>query len=331
MTTGFRLSIAIPIHNEESVLPELLQRLGAVLDGLPGGPHEIVFVDDGSTDQTYALLESAAKTDSRIFVLSLSRNFGHQAAITAALDHVTGDATVVMDGDLQDVPEVIPQFVEKHRQGFDVVYAKRVRRKEPWLLRLCYYFFYRLMAQLSDIQLPLDSGDFGLMSRRVIDQLRHMPEHHRYLRGMRSWVGFRQTGIDVERAERHSGQSKYNLMRLLKLAFDGIFAFSIVPIRAAALVGAFVMAVSTLYVLYALYAKLFLHQSPQGFTALIVAVTFLSGTVLFFLGLIGEYVGRIYEETKARPQYIVGRRAGRTSGESANAPLVGALEKEFLR
>jgi polyisoprenyl-phosphate glycosyltransferase len=328
MARGFRLSVAIPIHNEQSVLPELLRRLQAVLDGLVGGPHEIVFVDDGSTDRTYEMLEEAARTDARLAALSLSRNFGHQAAITAALDHVSGDAVVVMDGDLQDVPEVIPQFVEKYEQGFDVVYAKRVRRKEPWLLRLCYAVFYRMMARLSDIQLPLDSGDFGLMSRRVILQLRKMSEHHRYLRGMRTWVGYRQTGIEVERAERHSGQSKYNLMRLLKLAFDGIFAFSIVPIRAAALFGAFVMFLSTLFVMYAIYAKVFLRESPQGFTALLVAVTFLSGIVLFFLGVIGEYVGRIYEELKARPHYIIRQKVGRTIGTVPAED--GALEKELL-
>jgi glycosyltransferase involved in cell wall biosynthesis len=316
MAQGFRLSVALPIHNEESVMPELLRRLQAVLDGVPGGPHEMVFVDDGSTDRTCEVLEEAARRDPRIVVLSLSRNFGHQAAITAALDHVTGDATVVMDGDLQDVPEVIPQFVEKYQCGFEVVYAKRVRRKEPWALRLCYFVFYRMMARLSDIQLPLDSGDFGLMSRRVITQLRKMPEHHRYLRGMRTWVGFRQTGIEVERAERHSGQSKYNLMRLLKLAFDGIFAFSIVPIRAAALLGAFVMFLSTFYVVYAMYARLFLHESPQGFTALIAAVTLFSGIVLFFLGVIGEYVGRIYEGIKGRPHYVVERKFGGASGQS---------------
>jgi glycosyltransferase involved in cell wall biosynthesis len=313
MANGVRLSVAIPMHNEESVLPELLFRLRSALDSLPGGPHEMVFVDDGSTDRTFELIEQAAHEDPRIVLISLSRNFGHQAAITAALDHVTGDATIVMDGDLQDIPEVIPSFVEKFQQGFDVVYAQRVRRKEPLLLRGCYFLFYRLMASLSDIRLPLDSGDFGLMSRRVVDQFRRMPEHHRYLRGMRSWIGFRQTGVPVERAERHSGRSKYSLMRLVKLAFDGIFAFSIVPIRAAALVGAFVMFLSTLFVLYALYAKIFLQKSPQGFTALLVAVTFFSGVMLFFLGVIGEYVGRIYEETKARPQYVVGRAAGRSS------------------
>jgi dolichol-phosphate mannosyltransferase len=320
MATEFRLSVAIPIHNEESVLPKLLARLRAVLDGLLGGPHEIVFVDDGSVDRTFAILEEAARQDSRIVVLSLSRNFGHQSAITAALDHVTGDATVVMDGDLQDTPEAIPQFVEKYREGYEVVYARRVRRKEPWPLKLCYFLFYRMMARLSDIRLPLDSGDFGLMSRRVVDEVRRMPEHHRYLRGMRSWVGFRQAGLDVERAERHSGKSKYSVSRLMKLAMDGIFAFSIVPIRAAALLGALAMLVSTIYVLCALYAKFFAHESPQGFTGLIVAITFLSGMVLFFLGVIGEYVGRIYEETKGRPQYIIGRIAGRSAS--------GAIERD---
>src|SRR5271166_5400985 len=310
MANGFRLSVAIPVHNEESVLPELLPRLCAVLDKLPGGPHEMLFVDDGSTDRSFEMLAETAREDSRLAVISLSRNFGHQAAITAALDYVTGDATVVMDGDLQDVPEAIPQFVEKYRQGFDVVYAQRVRRKEPLLLRACYFVFYRMMATLSDIRLPLDSGDFGLMSRRVVDQVRKMPEHHRYLRGMRSWVGFRQTGLPVERAERHSGKSKYSVMGLMKLAFDGIFAFSIVPIRAAALFGAFVMFLSSLFVIYSIYIRIFLQKSPQGFTALIVALTFFSGVVLFFLGVIGEYVGRIYEETKGRPEYIVGRTVG---------------------
>lgn len=329
MSTGFRLSVAIPVHNEESILPELLSRLRIVLDSLPGGPHEVLFVDDGSTDRTFEMLAAAAREDSRIVVLSLSRNFGHQAAITAALDYVTGDAALVMDGDLQDVPEAIPQFVEKYNQGFDVVYAQRVRRKEPLLLRVCYFVFYRMMASLSDIRLPLDSGDFGLMSRRVVNQLKKMPEHHRYLRGMRSWVGFRQTGLLVERAERHSGRSKYSLMQLMKLAFDGIFAFSIVPIRAAALLGAFVIFFSSLFVLYSLYAKIFLQKSPRGFTALIVTVTFLSGIVLFFLGVIGEYVGRIYEGIKARPQYIIGRTAGRVRGEnSATAATVRALEME---
>jgi len=333
MNAAFRLSLAIPVHNEAGVLPELLRRTRAVLDKLPGGPHELVFVDDGSRDQTFEILEEAAQSDHRILAIALSRNFGHQAALSAALDYVSGDAVVVMDGDLQDAPEAIPQFIERYHDGYDVVYAQRIRRKEPWALRLCYFVFYRVMARLSDVQLPLDAGDFGLMSRRVVDQLRRMPEHHRYLRGLRSWVGFRQAGVPVERAERHSGKSKYGFLRLLKLATDGIFAFSIVPIRAAALLGATVSAISVLYVCYALYARLFLRESPKGFTALIVTVTFLSGVILFFLGVIGEYVGRIYEETKERPIYVIGRVTGGTtggSGESAaeSRRLNRALERK---
>jgi polyisoprenyl-phosphate glycosyltransferase len=292
-------------------------RTFAVLDKISGGPHELVFVDDASGDKTFAILEDAARRDGRILVISLSRNFGHQAALTAALDQVTGDATVIMDGDLQDSPEVIPQFVEQYKQGFDVVYAQRIRRKEPWPLRLSYFVFYRIMAKLSDVQLPLDAGDFGLMSHRVVEQLHRMPEHHRYLRGMRTWVGFRQIGLPVERGERHSGKSKYSFLRLARLAADGIFAFSIVPIRLAALLGAIVSFFSMLYAFYALYAKLFLQQSPKGFTALIMIVTFLSGVLLFFLGVIGEYVGRIYEETKGRPIYVVGRVVGGPGDERA--------------
>jgi polyisoprenyl-phosphate glycosyltransferase len=310
MSSNFRLSVAVPIHNEESVLPELLTRVLGVLDKMEGGPHELLFVDDGSTDGTLVLLEEAAQRDSRIMVLSLSRNFGHQAALTAALDHVTGDATVLMDGDLQDEPEAIPRFLEKFFEGYDVVYAQRTRRKEAWPLRLSYYVFYRLMARLSDMRLPLDAGDFALMSRRVVEQLQRLREHHRYLRGLRSWVGFRQIGIPVERSERHSGKSKYSALRLLKLAFDGIFAFSIVPIRAAAILGGLAILFSGIFSAYAIYAKVFLHQSPQGFTALLLLITFLAGVLLFFLGVIGEYVGRIYEGTKGRPIYVIGRLIG---------------------
>src|SRR5579859_823011 len=327
MTERFRLSVAIPVHNEESVLPELLKRVSAVLDVIPGGPHEIVFADDGSTDGTLALIEEAAREDPRILAISLSRNYGHQAALSAALDYATGDAVVVMDGDLQDVPEAIPQFLEKYAQGFDVVYAQRVRRKEPLLLRICYFTFYRLMARLSDVRLPLDSGDFSLMSRRVVENLRRMPEHHRYLRGMRTWVGFKQTGIPVERDKRYAGDSKYSWMRLLKLASDGIFAFSIVPIRAAAILGALTIAFASLFSIFSIYAKFFGKQSPKGFTAEVVLLTFLSGTLLLFLGIIGEYVGRVYEEIKGRPHYIIGRVIG---GANAGGGSFGATRRDSV-
>jgi glycosyltransferase involved in cell wall biosynthesis len=304
MTEQPSLSVAIPVYNEEAVVPELLRRTLAVLDGIPGGPHQIVVVDDGSSDRTWELLEEAADKDPRLAVVALSRNFGHQIALGAALDHVSGDVAVLMDGDLQDPPEAIPLLLNAYNQGYDVVYVQRVNRKEAWWLRACYYLFYRLLALLSSIQLPLDSGDFGLMSSRVIQEIRKMPEHHRYLRGMRTWVGFRQIGIPIERAARSAGRTKYSPLRLLKLASDGIFAFSIVPLRAAALLGAAAIGLSVLYALYAVYVRFWLH-APQGFTALIVAITFLSGVNLFFLGIIGEYVGRVYEEAKGRPHYVV--------------------------
>jgi polyisoprenyl-phosphate glycosyltransferase len=305
MNRTFHLSVAVPVHNEEKVLPELLRRLAATLDDLEGGPHQMLFVDDGSTDASTQILEDAAYRDARITLISLSRNFGHQAALTAALDHVSGDAVVLMDGDLQDVPEAIPLLVEQYRLGYDVVYARRAARKESLALRLCYFLFYRFQSMLSETRLPLDAGDFGLMSRRVVEQLRQMPEHHRYLRGLRGWVGFRQIGVPIERAERHAGKSKYGAFKLFKLASDGIFAFSTVPLRAATMLGGAAVGLSFLFSIYSLYAKLFLKQSPQGFTALVLLITFLAGILLFFMGIIGEYVGRVYEEIKARPLYVV--------------------------
>ncbi len=302
-----RLSIAIPLYNEQEVLPELLRRVGAVLDQVPGGPHEIVVVDDGSSDDTPRLLDAASDADLRLVVVTLSRNFGHQAALTAALDHARGDAVVLMDGDLQDPPEAVPLFLAQHMAGYDVVYAQRVQRKESWLLKLSYFLFYRLAFRLADLRLPLDAGDFGLMSRRVVDEIRAAPERNRYLRGLRVWAGFRQIGVPVERDARFAGTSKYSVLKLLRLASDGIFAFSIVPLRAAALVGAAAIALSVLFALYAVYARVFLSQSPAGFTAITILVTFLSGVNIFFVGVIGEYVGRIYEEVKARPVYVVGR------------------------
>jgi dolichol-phosphate mannosyltransferase len=269
-----------------------------------------VLVDDGSSDRTFDLLAAAATEDRRIVAIALSRNFGHQSALTAALDKVTGDVVVVMDGDLQDPPEMIPRFIEEHQKGFDVVYARRVSRKEGWLLRFCYFLFYRVLAFFSNIRIPLDAGDFALLSRHVIEELKRIPEHHRFLRGLRTWVGFRQIGIPAERSERLSGNSKYSLGKLLGLAFDGIFAFSVVPLRAAVVLGILTVAVSLVFAAYSIYVKLFGDGSPQGYTALILAITFLSGVQLLFLGVKGEYIGRIYEETKGRPHYIIGKIAG---------------------
>jgi dolichol-phosphate mannosyltransferase len=306
MNSPFRLSVAIPLHNEEEGIPELLRRLAAVLDSIPGGPHEMVFVDDGSRDRTLELLHAAAQRDPRLVVIALSRNFGHQPALTAALDYVSGDVVVAMDGDLQDRPEAISVLLAKHREGFDVVYARRVKRKESWPLRLSYFLFYRLLASLADTRLPPDSGDFALMSRQVVEQIRAAPEHNRYLRGLRSWVGFRQAGIVVERDERFAGTTNYGPLKLLKLASDGLFSFSIVPLRAAALLGLAAILLSAGFSAYTLYAKLFLHRAPVGFTSIMLFMSFLAGVQLFFLGVIGEYIGRIYNETKRRPLYVVG-------------------------
>ena len=233
-----RVTVAVPVYNEEANVVELVRRTAAVLDQLPGGPHQLLFVDDGSSDRTRALLEDAAAADRRVTVVALSRNFGHQPALTAALDHVGGDVVILMDGDLQDSPEAIPRFLEAHARGYDVVYAQRVGHKEAWWLRLCYFVFYRLLGAMSRLKLPVDAGDFCLMSRRAVDELRRASDFHRYLRGLRAWVGFRQLALPIERAPRHRGQPKYSWLTLVSLALDGVFSYSVLPLRLATVTGA---------------------------------------------------------------------------------------------
>ena len=308
-----RVTIAIPIHNEEEVIPALLARVGAVLDATPGGPHELLLVDDGSRDRSLALLEEAARKDPRITVVVLSRNFGHQAALTAAFDHARGDVMLLMDGDLQDPPEALPALLARLDEGHDVVYVRRTRRKEPIWLRASYHVAYRIIASLSKIALPADAGDFAVLSRRAIDAVRDLPERQRYLRGLRSWVGFRQTGLEVERAARAAGVSKYSLRRLIGLALDGAFAFSTAPLRFIGVAGGITLLGSIAFSLFAIYAKVVLGRSPQGFTALTVLGTLVGGMILLSLWIIGEYVGRIYEEVKRRPVYLVDRVVGRAN------------------
>jgi dolichol-phosphate mannosyltransferase len=296
-----RVSVGIAVYNEEQVIPELLGRLMKVLDALPDGPHEVVFVDDGSVDASRAMLVEASRKDSRIRVVILSRNFGHQAALSAALDHVTGDAVVLMDADLQDEPEIIPEFVRRHEAGADVVYARRATRQEGWLLRSAYRVFYRVIASLSEVHLPRDAGDFALLSAPVIAALRQLPEHQRYLRGLRAWVGFTQVAVDVERPARFAGKPKYGAWTLIKLALDGICSFSVAPLRAAAVTGLVAIVVAVVFTIYAVYVRLVSGSGPRGFTASLVVMTFLAGVQLFFLGVIGEYLGRVYGGTKRRP------------------------------
>ena len=311
MTRTPRISVVIPVYEEEEILPELLRRVLAVLDAQPGGPHELLLVDDGSRDRTWALIAEGAARDSRVRGLSLSRNFGHQTALTAGLDASDGDVTVVMDGDLQDPPELLPQLLDAWREGNDVVYVRRAQRQEGPLLRLAYWAFYRLQARLVSLAVPLDTGDFGLMSRRVVEELRRTREAHRFLRGLRTWVGFRQAGIAAPRDSRRGGVSKYTFRRLLRLALDGVFAFSVVPLRAASAAGCLTLLASLAFTAYAVYVRLAEGRAPQGFTALIAVIVFLAGAQLLFLGVIGEYVGRVYEEVKHRPLYVIRERAGR--------------------
>ena len=305
-----RLSVGIPLHNEEQVIPELLRRVLAVLDTIPGGPHEMVVVDDGSTDATRRLLTEASKDEPRLKLVALSRNFGHQAALSAALDYATGDAIVLMDGDLQDEPEIIPELVRHHRAGADVVLTRRASRQEGMLLRAAYKLYYRLVSTLAELPLPLDSGDFALLGPRVVAILRRMPERQRYLRGLRAWVGFKQVSVDVHRRGRVAGKRQYSAWKLLQLALDGICSFSTVPLRAATLTGLVAIALVFVFSVYAVYQRLVWGSVPAGFTASLLVMTLLSGVQLLFLGVIGEYLGRVYAEVKGRPTYVVAEVVG---------------------
>jgi polyisoprenyl-phosphate glycosyltransferase len=305
-----RVTIAIPIHNEQEVLPELLRRVFTVLDQTPGGPHELLIVDDGSRDGSLRVLEEAAHRDPRLRVIALSRNFGHQAAVSAAFDYATGDVMMVMDGDLQDAPEALPILLKRLDEGFDVVYVRRTRRKESFWLRTSYHVAYRMIASLSKLALPVDAGDFAILSRRAVDAVRALPERQRYLRGLRSWIGFKQTGEEIERHARVAGESKYSVGALIALALDGTFAFSTAPLRFIGALGGLVLLFALAFSLYATYVRVILGRSPQGFTALTVLVTIIGGMILTSLWIIGEYVGRIYEEVKRRPLYLVDRTFG---------------------
>lgn len=303
------LSVVIPVLNEERSVPELARRLRETLDGA-GIAFEVIFVNDGSTDRTPETLGELHDQDKRVKSLHLARNFGHQAAISAGLAAAGGDAVVIMDGDLQDSPEMLVRFMDKWREGFDVVYAIRERRSESWPKMLGYKLFYRLLGRISQIPIPLDTGDFSLMSRRVVDVLNAMPERTRFIRGMRSWIGFRQVGVEHIRGPRFAGEPKYTYGKLLRLALDGFFAFSYRPLQLASLFG---VAVSVLALVLAagLIALKVTHGIPLvGWTSLIVAVLFMGGVQLICVGILGEYVGRIYEETRGRPPYVVARVTG---------------------
>lgn len=311
-----KISIIVPCFNEEAVLPKLFERLDSVA-ATWGLDHEIICVDDGSRDRTWELLKAQNQKDPRWRCLSFARNFGHQTAVSAGLSYAGGDVVVVMDADLEDPPEEISRLLEKWREGYDVVYAIRQQRKEGWFKRLCYWVFYRIMARLVAFEIPLDTGDFCLISRRVADTINAMPERNRFVRGLRAWAGFRQTGVAYKRAARFAGQPKYSFNKLVKLATDGLFSFSIVPLRLATWLGISVSALAFFGVVITLVQRIFADKLAKiglapaaGFPTIVISILFLGGVQLICLGILGEYIGRIYEEVKGRPLWILRDSAG---------------------
>jgi polyisoprenyl-phosphate glycosyltransferase len=300
-----RYSFVVPIYNEEETLPELARRLTGVLDELDG-EGEVILVDDGSTDRSHELLVELNRSDDRFKTLRFTRNFGHQMAITAGLDHASGDAIVIMDGDLQDPPELVPQLIARWREGYEVVYAIRQdRRAEPWLRRTAIGLFYRALRRLVDVDMPPDAGDFRLVDRRALEQFRRMRESNRYVRGLFAWIGFRQIGVPYRRDPRFAGKTKYPLAKLIKLGADGIVGFSNLPLRAAMMLGFVVSGTSFLLGIVAIALRIAGVGAVPGWASIVVVVSFLGGVQLIVTGTMGIYVGRIYEEVKGRPLYIL--------------------------
>lgn len=305
------LSVVIPFFNEEQNIPLLVEQLRKEISGMGIDDYELIFVDDGSSDGTVNLLQSLMKEDERIVLLELSRNFGHQVAVSAGLDHATGKAVVVMDADLQDPPLVVPELVKKWREGYDVAYAVRQNRKENWFKRTAYKVFYRLLSRISSVTVPLDAGDFCCMDQRVVRILVSMPERTRFVRGLRSWVGFRQVGVPYDRDARYGGEPKYDFWRLVLLALDGFVSLSHVPLRLVTTLG-FIMSVFALLLgAFFIVKKMIVGLSPPGYASTMTAIFLLAGIQLVTVGVVGEYVGHIFDEVKRRPLYVL-RRVTRT-------------------
>lgn len=320
------LSVVIPVLDEEAVLPALYRELAPVLAGL--GPHEVIFVDDGSCDASADIILELRRHDPAVKLIRLSRNFGHQAALSAGLDHATGRGVVFMDADLQDPPQLLVELVRRWREGNDVVYAVRTQRKESAGKRLGYFLFYRLLRRMADVEVPRDAGDYCLIDRRVADAIRALPERNRFLRGLRSWVGFRQVGLAYERPARVAGEAKYTPGRLVKLAVDGLVAFSTVPLRLASYLGFLTAAAGVVYILAAVFARLFLGHVPAGWTSIIAIVLTIGGIQLIVTGVLGEYLARVYAETKGRPLYVIRESHGIAS---AHQPIGAELTADLLR
>jgi polyisoprenyl-phosphate glycosyltransferase len=328
-----QLSVIVPCYNEEAVLAETHRRLSDVLERIDDVDYEIIYVDDGSRDDTGLILAALHASDEHVRVVRFSRNFGHQTAVTAGLEHATGDAVVLIDADLQDPPELIPEFVARWREGYHVAYGVRTDRPGETRFKLATArSFYRLLGRLSETEIPLDAGDFRLMDRRVVSALQAMPERDRFVRGMVAWVGFRQTAVPYKRAPRFAGESKYPLFKMLRFALDGVTSFSAAPLHAATWIGFIASAIAMVAVCYALVLRLFTNNWVTGWTALFIAVLFVGGTQLLALGVIGEYIGRIYAESKRRQLYVVQERLGFDRPEQTQqVPLHIYREPELVR
>jgi len=301
------ISLVIPFLNEEAVLPRLFLRLAEDLARIPGYRWELVLVDDGSTDSSGTVIRRhRASFPGAVRLVQLSRNFGHQPAVMAGLRASRGDASIILDADLQDPPSVFPAFLQKFRDGYDVVYAVRRNRKESLWKRTAYGTFYRIFRRFADVEVPLDAGDFGLISRSVREQIVSMPERDVLVRGLRTWVGFRQTGVPYDRPERDVGETKYTLTKLIRLAASGFFGYSTLPLRLATWLGLLTAASAMFYGAYILGAKLLGKPVPPGWTSLALLVAFFGGVQLICIGILGEYIGRIYQQVQGRPLYVVG-------------------------
>lgn len=299
------VSIVIPLYNESKTLPFLVERLNKLEESIDLSV-EFVLIDDGSKDNTAELMQALALSDKRYHCIFLSRNYGHQIALTSGLNVVRAkNAVMIIDGDLQDPPELLTEFYEYYKKGYDVVYAVRKKRKENIIKRICYFLFYRILKSISYIDIPLDSGDFSLISRKVVDILQKMPEESRFIRGMRTWIGFKQIGIEYERNERIAGESKYTFKMLFRLAYNGVFNFSEFPIKFITNLGFISILLSLLYLMVTITKKIVFGTVPEGFTALLFTIILFSGVQLLSLGVIGEYVLRIFFQVKGRPLYVL--------------------------
>ena len=305
-----KISLVVPMYYEEKVVQECYKRLTEVLSKIEKYDYEIIFINDGSKDKTLELLEEIAKKDFNVKILSFTRNFGHQAAVTAGLKYVSGDAIVIMDADLQDPPELIPDMLKYWEQGNQVIYGKRKSRKgESTFKLLTAKMFYKTLNALSDVEIPKDTGDFRLVDREVVDVINQLPEHNKFLRGLFSWVGFKQIAYEYERKERFAGKTKYPLKKMLKLASDGIISFSTKPLKILGGLGLISIFISFAIMIYAIISYIFkLNELSAGWTSLMITITFFAGVQLLSIWIISEYVARIYDESKQRPQYIIEKK-----------------------